>query len=221
MPPNIQAYQRQIYNIGIFEEETILTVFENGGEQHYAVSENELARLLSIKKTFVLKPDPGLLLYESKASSERFVFDVPPRKKPWSLILREDVGKPSRVVEMRLPGFVLDLGATTRGPKRHVKSVSAFCYAGRRLTQGATLYEMPLPNFSKGRMCTGGIEMTVLEGASVLQAGLDLIFESEFNNHSNLIGRRGLPFPRYHEKYGGRAPLSTLQKLGHYKDPVP
>ena len=215
MQPN-EVYQKQLYNIGVYEEETVLTDLTGDAPRHFVVDEKELARLFNLKQPVVLRPDPGLLLFEAGRRTERYVFDVPRRKKPWQMLLRPDCGKAPKVVKMFLPGFLLEIEVAVKAGGRQVSALKALCYAGSRVQDGSVLYDMPLPNFSGGRMCLGGVEVKVPPEGSVLEAGLSAIFDSEFNNHSSLVGKKGVPFPRYLKQHGGRAPLRTLKRLGRF-----
>jgi len=213
--PKPAYQQRQLFNIGIFEDSTLLTDLRNETPKHFVISEQELANLLNLKTATVLRPESGLLFFKAEGRRQTYLFDVPLRSKPFELLLVKDVGQPPAVVRYNLPGFLLQMTVKETGGKRKVDGIKAYCYAGKKIRAKAPLYEMPLPNFSGNQMCLGSGGANVKD--SVLEAGLSSVFDSSFNNHANLVGRKGLSFPEYLERYEGCAPISTLKRTSTYE----
>jgi hypothetical protein len=71
---------------------------------------------------------------------------------------------------------------------------------------------MPLPNFTlAGDMCMGSVRVKIPQNASVKEAALKALFDSAFNNHRNLIGKKGVAFPTYVKKHKGQVPINSLR----------
>lgn len=207
-------YQAQLYNIAIYEDATVLTLMKNGEpHSHFLVNEQDLAKIFNVPAAMTLRPEPGLVYVKEQGRMQTYLFQIAPRKTPWEIILRDNIGAPPRHVYLHLPGFFISL--TLESKTRLIAAVSAQCYAGKKPVAGNPLYEFPLPNFdSRGRMCLGAAKVQVAKQERVRDAALRVVFETEFNNHSNLVGKKGLPFDRFLEQHQGKAPIVSLEKTG-------
>lgn len=207
------SLQRQLYGIGIFEEEIILSDFTDGPEKRFVVSTEQLMDFF--RSEVVFRPFPGLVWMKSDGTGETYLVTLPATERT---ILYNSGRKKKRKdrsnltdYRLRLPAIAVKAQVDTAS--RKITSISMWGFAGRELTRETVLYELPLPNLNGSSLCLGSTERAA-NGTDLRGAIERVIFDTPFNHHSHLVGKAKIPFQDYVAKYKGRTPLATLPKLG-------
>jgi hypothetical protein len=203
-----EGMQKQLYGIGIFEEEIVLSDFTGGAEKRFVVTPEQLMAFVSSEITF--RPFPGLLWMKSGANQESFLLVLPPA--PRILLYRKS--KKLSSIHMSLPAIAVE--ARIDKTLRKVSSIDMWGLAKKNIQADSVLYELPLPNLSGSSLCLGSTERTA--GGDVRAAVEKTIFETPFNHHNHLVGLEKIPFHDYVKKYKGNCPLNTLKLIGKGRD---
>jgi len=200
--------QRQLYGVGIFEEEIVLSDFTGEAERRFLVTPEQLMDFFRAERTFV--PFPGLVWMKADGVRERYLFTLPPGRR--TILYRRKkkvVGK-----RLQLPAIAIEAAVVPAG--RMILSIQLWGFAGRDLKADSILYELPLPNLGGSSLCLGSTERAI--SGDVLGAVERTIFDTPFNHHNHLVGKESLPFHDYVKKYDGRCPLRTLKRIGRGRD---
>lgn len=211
------AMQKQLYGVGIFEEEIVLSDFTDGAEKRFIVSPEQLMDFFRSEVTF--RPFPGLVWMKSDGSGESYLVVLPRASRT---ILYRQVTKKSKgkakddLVDYRLKLPAIAVQAKIDTAIRRISHISMWGMSEMSLHEGTILYELPLPNLSGSSLCLGSTERAV--GGDILGAIERTIFDTPFNHHNHLVGVERITFQSYVEKYGGRCPPRTLKKLGKGRD---
>lgn len=209
-----QAYlQKQLYGIGIFEEEIVLSDFTGEGERRFIVTHEQLMQLFHTEITF--RPFPGLVWMKKSGSCETYLVTLPAAQR--TILYRKGHSpKPKSrgeltTLKMEIPSLALKVEVAAAG--RKISSIDIWGFPGKALTSKTVLYELPLPNLSGQHLCLGSTYRAA-EGTDLRHAAEKTVFDTPFNWHSNIVGTEKILFHDYHKKYGGRCPFKTLNRLG-------
>lgn len=198
-----QGMQKQLYGIGIFEEEIVLSDFTDGGERRFVVTPEQLMTFVSTEVTF--RPFPGLIWMKRDQQCETHLFRMPAGKR--TILYRK--GKKLTDLKLELPPMIVQVRVNQSGSA--VQSINMWCFSGRALHDDTVLYQLPLPNLTGSSLCLGGGERTI--GKDVRTSAEKAIFDTPFNHHNHLVGREKIPFHDYAKKYKGTCPLRTLKQI--------
>lgn len=202
--------QELLYTISIFSQDTVLT---RHGEQkeveRFVVSPDQLQSFFRVETMLV--PEKGMIWMKKDANRETYLFKFPKTGRPTEIMVKR--GKKVRKYSLILPNLLVMARVSGDGHKRSVKSISLWCYADGKLARNTTLYEVPLPNISRGSMCLGNVDEKVT--GSVREAVWSAIFDAYFNNHHNMVGRKPMAFESYVRTLtDGVIKISGLAKWG-------
>jgi len=205
--------QKQLYGIGIFEEEIVLSDFTAGAERRFIVSPDQLMDFFRTEVTF--RPFPGLVWMKSNGTGETYLVTFPARCR--DILYRSGRKKKRKgkdgveILRLNLPAIAVKAGIDA--PTRKISSIEMWGFAGRELSADTVLYELPLPNLSNSRLCLGSTERAA--GGEDIKAAIErTIFDTPFNHHNHLVGTERIPFHDYVAKYQGKSPLKTLRRIG-------
>ncbi len=195
--------QKQLYGIAIYEEEILLQDFTGSGEKRMVVSPEQLMSFFRTGVTF--RTFPGLIWMKDDGTRREYLLTLPAGER--TILLHQRTKHFSR--KLKLPSMVVkaEIGADGR-----VMNVKIWGFSGKALQPGSYLYELPLPNIAGANVCLGGTERS--HGNDIREAVEKVMFDTPFNHHSDRCGKDGLPFLKYHKKYAGRCPLSSLKCIG-------
>jgi hypothetical protein len=198
------ALQKQLYGIGIFEEEIVLADFTGAEEKRFVVSPDQLMAFVRTEVTF--RPFPGLVWMKSDAQNDSYLLVLPAGRR--TIIYRK--GKKLTEMPLTLPPIAVQvrIGQTPRT----IQSISMWGMAGKELQPETVLYELPLPNLSGASLCLGSTERAI--ESDLRDAVERTIFDTPFNHHNNVCGREKLTFHDYVKKHKGTCPLRSLNKIG-------
>jgi len=210
---NNEGYlQKQLYGIGIFEEEIVLSDFTGDGERRFVVTQEQLMQFFHTELTF--RPFPGLVWMKKGGNAETYLITLPASERT---ILYRKGHSPKRkskgkltALKMKFPSLALKVRVDSAG--RKINGIEIWGFSGAVLKPDTVLYELPLPNLSGSRMCLGSTHRAT--DGNVRKAAEKTVFDTPFNWHNNIVGIGQIPFYDYHKKYGGRCPFKTLNKLG-------
>lgn len=199
--------QRQLYGIGIFEEEIVLSDFTGPAESRFIINPEQLASFVQTEVTFI--PFPGLIWMKTTGTHDTYMLTLPAAR-------RTILYKPSKKVTtktLQLPSIAVK--AEFDPSQKSVTRISMWGFTGR-LKPETTLYEIPLPNLSNSSLCLGSTMRAF--GGNIREAVEKTIFDTPFNHHNYLVGKERIPFHDYVKKYKGLCPLRTLKKIGIGRD---
>lgn len=199
--------QQQLYGIGIFEEEIVLSDFTGSEEKRFVVNPEQLMGFFRAEVVF--RPFTGLLWMKSDGILDTYLVTFAAKKRTIlyrhkKTIVTRKLQLPALAVRVRFDG------------ERSVTSINMWGFSGSSLSDGTVLYELPLPNLSGSSLCLGATERDF--GKDVLLAIERIIFDTPFNHHNFLVGKSRIPFLDYVKKHQGRCPLRTLVKIGTGKE---
>lgn len=204
---NAAPVQRQLYGIGIFEEEIVLSDFTADGEQRFLVSPEQLMDFFRTEVVF--RPFSGLVWMKTDGHGERYLFTLPAAERP--ILYRPVAGKEKLdAYRLRLPAMAVLV--SVKAATRNIDSIKLWGFTGKVLADDSVLYELPLPNLSDFRLCLGSTERVAI-GDNISAAAERVIFDTPFNHHNHIVGTARMPFCDYVKKYKGRCPLHTLKRL--------
>jgi len=195
--------QKQLYGIGIFEEEIILSDFTGEGEKRFAISQEQLMQFCRSEVTF--RPFPGLLWMKTDGTTDTYLLLFPAAQR--TILYR--MGKELTAKRLQLPELAIK---ATFSSDRKISSISMWGLAKGPLKNDSVLYELPLPNLSGSGLCLGSAERAT--DSDVRAAVEKTIFDTPFNHHNYLVGTANIPFHEYVKKHKGRCPLNSLKKIG-------
>ncbi len=207
-PNSTVQMQKQLYGIGIFEAEIVLSDFTNGSERRFVVTPDQLMGF--IHSDITLQSFPGLIWMKAGAGSEKYLLTLPAGQR--TILYR----RKKNVITKRLQLPAIAIEAGIEPVEKQVRTIRMWGFAGRQLKPDSILYELPLPNLGGSHLCLGSTERAV--DRDILGAVERTIFDTPFNHHNHLVGREKLPFHDYVKKYAGRCPFHTLTKIGHGRD---
>ncbi|WP_321367975.1 hypothetical protein [uncultured Desulfuromusa sp.] len=199
--------QKQLYGIGIFEEEILLQDFTGDGEKRLVVTPEQLMSFFRTGITF--RPFPGLIWMKDDGSHKKYLITLPAGKR--TILYRYKRKLISR--QQQLPTMVVNAQIDADGK---ILNINVWGFSGSQLKHETVLYKLPLPNLSQSSMCLGSTERSF--GNDIREAVERTIFDTPFNHHNDKVGREGLRFLDYNKKYSGRCPLRTLERIGKGRD---
>jgi Prokaryotic E2 family D len=197
------SMQTQLYGIGVFEEEIILSDFTGEAEKRFCVTPEQLMGFF--RADIVLRPFPGLVWMKASGTDDAYLLTFPAKER--TILYRH--GK--KIVTRKMSVPALAVKATFSRDKK-VTQIHMWAFAGKELNATTQLYELPLPNVSGSDLCLGSTERRF--GHDVREAVEKTIFDTPFNHHRYIVGKEKLKFLDYVRKYKGRCPFATLNKLG-------
>lgn len=203
----MSSVQKQLYGIGIFEEEIILSDFTGSSEKHFAVTQEQL--MAFCRSEVIFRPFPGLIWMKTDGTADTYLLAFPAGYR--SILYRRN--KKLTVVRLYLPAIAVKAAFST---EHKISSINMWGFAGTVLKSDSTLYELPLPNLGGSHLCLGSVEKA--SDNDVRAAVEKTIFDTPFNNHNYLVGTAKIPFHDYVKKYKGRSPFRTLKKIGTGKE---
>ncbi|HBG07691.1 MAG: hypothetical protein A2075_09210 [Geobacteraceae bacterium GWC2_58_44] len=195
--------QKQLYGIGIFEEEIILSDFTGDGEKRFAVSREQLMAFCRSEVTF--RPFPGLLWMKTDGATNTYLLQLPAAQR--TILYR--MGKKLTAKRLHLPPLAVEAKFSA---DRTISGINLWGLARGTLKSDSVLYELPLPNLNGSRLCLGSTEKA--SDSDIRSAVEKTIFDTPFNHHNYLVGTSNLPFHEYVKKHKGRVPLSSLKRIG-------
>jgi hypothetical protein len=206
--------QKQLYGIGIFEEEIVLSDFTDREEKRFVVTHEQLMEFFHADVTF--RPFPGLVWMQRRTSAEVYLLTLPAKERT---ILyrrghspkRKGGSKKTATLTMRIPALAVKVEVDAAS--RRIQNIDMWGFFGRELKAETVLYELPLPNLSGSSLCLGSTERAAT-GSDLRGAVERTIFDTPFNWHRNIVGVEQIAFHDYHAKYGGRCPVKTMARLG-------
>lgn len=204
---NAAPVQRQLYGIGIFDEEIVLSDFTGDGEQRFLVSPEQLMDFFRTEVVF--RPFAGLVWMKTDGLGERYLLTLPAAER--TILYRPAAGKEQLdTYRLGLPSMAIlvSISASTR----NISSMELWGFAGKVLDDDSVLYELPLPNLNGSRLCLGSTERVAI-GDNIRAAAERMIFDTPFNHHNHIVGTDRVPFRDYVAKHRGRCPLRTLKPL--------
>ena len=201
------ATQKQLYGIGIFEEEIILSDFTGDGEKRFAISQEQLMAFCRSEVTF--RPFPGLLWMQTDGVSDTYLILFPAAQR--TILYR--VGKKLTTKRLHLPSLAVEAKFSA---ERTINGINMWGLARGPLKSDSVLYELPLPNLNGSRLCLGSTEKA--SDGDVRAAVEKTIFDTPFNHHNYLVGTANVPFHYYVKKHKGRCPLNSLKRIGTGRD---
>ena len=199
--------QKQLYGIGIFEQEIILSDFTGDGEKHFAISQEQLMAFCRSEVTF--RPFPGLLWMMTDVATDTYLVLFPASQR--TILYR--MGKKLTTKRLQLPALAVEAKFSS---DRTISGINMWGLARGPLKSDSVLYGLPLPNLNGSRLCLGGTEKA--SDSDVRTAIEKTIFDTPFNHHNYLVGTSNLPFHEYVKKHKGRVPLSSLKRIGTGRD---
>ena len=199
--------QKQLYGIGIYEEEILLQDFTGDGEKRMVVTPEQLMAFFRTGVTF--RAFPGLIWMKDDGLQREYLFTLPAGLR--TILYRRRKKLTSK--KLQLPSMAVKAAVDGEG---RVTGISLWGFAGRALKPESVLYELPLPNLTGSSLCLGSTQRSY--GDDIRAAVEVTIFDTPFNNHSDLCGKGKLPFWKYHRTYAGRCPFRTLNRIGRGRD---
>ena len=210
------ALQRQLYGVGIYEEEIVLSDFTCGAEKRFVVTPDQLKDFFQSETVF--RPFPGLLWMRIGGNREEYLVILPAAER--TILYRQVVEKKVKEkktkqdlvdYKLRLPRIAVQ--AEIDPGNRKVGSIRMWGFFDRVLQEGSVLYELPLPNLSKSSLCLGSTERANI-GGDVMGAIERTIFDTPFNHHNHIVGCERIAFEAYMAKYKGACPRKSLRPIG-------
>jgi len=214
------AMQRQLYGVGIFEEEIVMSDFTGDAEKRFIVTPDQLMDFFRSEVTF--RPFPGLVWMKSSGDGETYLVTFPAGER--TILYRQVTGKKQKGkkaeqdlvdYKLRLPKMAVQARIDTAN--RRISEIRMCGFAGRTLDATTVVYELPLPNLGGFSLCLGSTERAAI-GGDVMGAIERTIFDTPFNHHNHLVGTERIPFEQYLVKYKGTCPIKTLKKIGTGRD---
>jgi hypothetical protein len=196
--------QRQLYGVGIYEEEILFSDFTGNGEKRFVVTPEQLMTFFRTGVTF--RPFPGLIWMKDDGLKRKYLLTLPSGQR--TILYRRQKKLTTR--KLRLPNMAVQV--TVGSEADQIFGINIWGFAGRQLRPDSVLYELPLPNIGGSSVCLGSTERAL--GDDIRQAVEKTLFDTPFNHHGDLVGKAGISFARYHKKHGGRCPLHTLNRIG-------
>lgn len=200
--------QKQLFGIGIFEEEIILEDFTGPAEKRFVISPEQLMGFVRTEVTF--RPFPGLIWMKSDGQHDTYLLTLPARQR--AILYR----KGKKLISRKLSLPAIAVSAVFDTAEHKVNNISIWGFSGGAVKPATPLYELPLPNLSGYSLCLGGTERAF--GSDVRTAVEKTIFDTPFNHHNYLVGRERLPFLDYVKKHQGLSPFRTLKRIGTGRD---
>lgn len=215
-----EGIQKQLYGIGIFEDEIVLSDFTSAAEKRFIVTSEQLQGFFRSEITFT--SFPGLIWMKLGGDRETYLVTLPAGER--TILYRQVVKKAAKGkkatkdlfdYKMRLPAIAVK--ASVDPGNRKIGGIAMWGFFDRVLGPTTALYELPLPNLSGSILCLGSTERAAKNG-DILAAIERTIFDTPFNHHNHLVGSAKIPFQEYVAKHRGRCPVKTLVKIGAGKD---
>jgi hypothetical protein len=199
--------QKQLYNIGIYEEAILLTDYRGKSEQRFLIEEDELMKLFRFNRHVTFRPFEGLIWMKgSLEGGDEYLVTMPRAKRK---LIHDHKGKMSHII-MEMPQMIVK--AYSESGNIRVNSMYAF---KGKLTSNTMLYTLALPNIGSSHLCQGS--QRVPESIGIMKAIDQCIYETPFNHHQHQVGKEDIPFLDYVKKYKGRMPFNTLKEIGRAK----
>lgn len=193
--------QKQLYAVGIFEEEIVLSDFTSGVEKRFIVEPAQLQAFFRSEVTF--RPFLGLVWMKTSGDLDQYLFTLPGGQR--TIIYRQ--GKKLTEKQITLPPLLVKADISNQT----IKKIDLWAMAGRTFSKDTALYSLPLPNINSSSLCLGN---TIKAAGNDIRAAVErTIFDTPFNHHADHCGKEGLPFHAYVKKYKGTCPLRTLTKM--------
>jgi hypothetical protein len=195
--------QKQLYGIGIYEDEILLTDYTGPAEKTFLVAQSEVMRLFHHEQSVRFKPFPGLI-WMNAYPNQRADYLVTFKRRRWTILYQ---GKTLTSHQLELPNMAIV--ASIRDQSVHIDR----CFGFRKeLNKASDLYDLPLPNLRDGQLCNSG--STIPAGKDVMRSIEAALFDSPFNHHRYLVGRENIKFLDYLKKYKGKSPFHSLPIVG-------
>lgn len=212
------ALQKQLYGVGIFEQDIVLSDFTDGPEKRFVVTSEQLMDFFRTEVFF--RPFPGLVWMRSNGTGETYLLVLPAAERtilyhdPRADRKETDKGE-IEAFKLSLPAIAVraDINVATR----QIGEIGMWGLAGETLEADSELYELPLPNLNGSRLCLGATSRAAA-GEDIRGAVELTIFDTPFNHHSSMVGGESIHFQEYVKKYGGLCPLNTLKPIGHGRE---
>jgi hypothetical protein len=198
-----ETLQKQLYGIGIFEEEIVLSDFTGAAEKRFVVSPEQLMAFVSTDVTF--RPFPGLIWMQKNQQVDTYLLLLSAGKR--TILYRK--GKKLVDYPVTLPPIAVR--AQISASEHKITKIDMWGMAGKQLTEATMLYELPLPNLTGSNLCLGSTG--IIAGDDIPAAVQTAIFDTPFNHHNYLVGKKAIPFHDYVKKYRGSCPLRTLKPI--------
>lgn len=211
-----EAMQKQLYGVGIFEEEIVLSDFTSGAEKRFVVSPEQLAEFFRHPTTF--RPFPGLIWQKSDGKSDVFLVILPAKERTITYRpskKRKGLKQGLADYRMRMPALAVQ--ASVDVSTRKIISIQIWGFFGRTLEPETELYELPLPNLSRSSLCLGSAAKAKVNG-DVIAAIETTVFDTPFNHHNHMVGVKKVPFEEYVRQHKGKCPVATLARIGKGRD---
>jgi hypothetical protein len=200
----VTTLQKQLYGIGIFEEEIILSDFTGTGEKRFVVSPEQLMAFIASDVTFW--PFDGLICMQKNQQSDIYLMTF--AAGPRTILYR----KAEKLLDYKITLPTIAVRASFNQVEHKITAIDMWGLSGRKLLPETILYELPLPNLSGSSLCLGSTNIKA--GNDIPGAVTTAIFDTPFNHHCHLVGKQAIPFHTYVKKYQGTCPLRTLKQLG-------
>lgn len=203
-----QTLQKQLYGIGIFEEEILFSDFTGNGNKQYVVTPEQLMQFFRTGVTF--RPFPGLIWMKDDGQNRKYLLTLPAGQR--TILYRWHKKLTTR--KLVLPNMAVL--ATVGIDAELICRINMWGFAGRQLKPESVLYSLPLPNLGDSDLCLGSTERAA--DSDIRQAVEKTIFDTLFNHHRDQVGEARTSFHKYHKQHGGRCPLHTLKKVGRGRE---
>jgi hypothetical protein len=200
--------QKLLYTVSVFEHDTVMTIHGDSNEvQRFVVSPDQLQNFFNVETKF--QPEEGLVWMKKKGNTETYLHRFPKSGKPTEVMVKR--GERVKKYKLKLPNLLVITKVCGDGHDRRITGINMWCYADGKLTGNTMLYEVPLPNISGNSMCLGNVSVKVQ--GSVRDAVWSAIFDSYFNNHHNVVGRKPVAFDKYMAQTKGIVKMRGLRRL--------
>ncbi|AJF08288.1 hypothetical protein [Geoalkalibacter subterraneus] len=206
--PESSLYQRHLYSIDIYDEDTVLTDYTEEAHKRYLVEKDQLMKFF--RSNICFKPEKGLIQVETDGIKSIYIYDLAPQTRTIMVLARN--AKEPQAFEVEVPGLIVKASISESNQGFTVHSLNLACYAGRKWTDKKPLYELALPNISDTSLCLGS-GASDIEARTAREAIEFAIFETPFNTHNNICGKANLSFQAFHQKHQGRFPFSQLNRV--------
>lgn len=204
--------QKLLYTISVYTEDTIMTDHTQKNKQ-FVVTGEELQKMFASKITFVA--EPGLRWAVQDGKRKTCLLEIPRQKAPRHIGYLEK-GQKEHLLELYMPAMAFRFDVVTdNNLQESICNLQGWCFSGQ-LKESTNLYEIPLPNFSRSGLCTGTANKK--HSGTLRETVEQIVFDSWFNNHIDLCGKKKLRFLDFYRQCKGRVRLNHCNLIGKGRD---